>query len=178
MACVVGTVAGCLATAHILQAQRHRPLPACCDHSAAGRDGQGGPRPRVCAPQGGRVGRHRGPAGRWCPRGVAALVSYGRVAVMPCERLRHQKAYLATPTGGADVQREGRCSRRYLRHTWHDNPDHRRSGARLSGMTASPVPITMASDVCPKGHPMLQLECAAAGCRAPSLQKDLLSVRL
>jgi hypothetical protein len=48
VACVVGTVAGCLATAHILQAQRHRPLPACCDHSAAGRDGQGG-RVLACA---------------------------------------------------------------------------------------------------------------------------------
>ena len=42
MAFVLGTVAGCLATAHILQAQRHPPLPACFDASAAGLDGQGG----------------------------------------------------------------------------------------------------------------------------------------
>jgi len=42
MACILGAVAGCLATAHILQAQRHRPLPACCDYGAAGHDRQGG----------------------------------------------------------------------------------------------------------------------------------------
>src|SRR5712691_2554705 len=42
VAFVLGAVAGCLATTHILQAQRHRPLPACFDYGAAGLDGQGG----------------------------------------------------------------------------------------------------------------------------------------
>ena len=41
MAWVLGAVAGGLATAHILQAQRHRPLPACYDYGMAGLDGQG-----------------------------------------------------------------------------------------------------------------------------------------